>query len=509
MSGLSGLLGLSKNVEAFSALTGRRLLWDELVYYIRSVVSSDSDGGRRELSEDEIRELVGVLQRRGLVEVMEGVSLGGERGRRVPGIIGPVCNRCGGTEQVYIRACATCGSRCATCEECINQGRSKTCTPLVYFKPEGFAKDLIVSGVGSCGSTSHEENPSAYQTHLPITYSPAQEAALESIDRFLEGASDHTSNGRSFLLWAVTGAGKTELCYPAISQALARGHKVLFTAPRKDVIRELATRFKRDFPNSRIAALYGGSEDRWLAADLYLATVQQVLRFYQYFDLVIIDELDAFPYHNNPRLQYYVDRAIKPGGQRILMSATPPVEWIKELAVPRRRVDTAFHILPRRFHGHPLPVPEIIITRDYRRIIGSFLEQVTACQGQGLIFIPQIAQINIWRDRLTAWFPENDWAGVYAAASDRDERVEEFRAGDLRFLLTTTILERGVTFANLHVLVLDAADQVWDEATLVQIAGRVGRNKNYPTGLVWFLAPHLTRAMKAAKKQIQRMNAYE
>lgn len=479
-------LFVSKNVEAFSALAGRRLLWDELVHYFKSYVCGDGSGGApSELSEAEIVDVVGYLQQQGVVEVSEGVSLKG-----------PICNRCGGVDQVYIRECATCGSLCATCEECINQGRSKTCTPLVYFKPEGFAFGPVTVNSADATNAFQIDLPKG---HRPVAYSPAQQAALESIDCFL------TSGEPNFLLWAVTGAGKTELCYPTISQALARGHKVLFTAPRKDVIRELASRFKRDFPSARIAALYGGSPDRWVAADLYLATAQQVLRFYKYFQLVIIDELDAFPYHNNPRLQFFVDRALRPGGQRILMSATPPAEWVKELAGSK----TAFHILPRRFHGHPLPEPGIFITRDYRRIIANFLEQVTACQGQGLIFTPQISQINDWKDQLTAWFPAIDWVGVYAAASDRDERVEEFRAGDLRFLLTTTILERGVTFANLHVLVLDAADQVWDAATLVQIAGRVGRNKDYPTGLAWFLAPHLTRAMKTAKKQIRRMNAHE
>lgn len=61
------------------------------------------------------------------------------------------------------------------------------------------------------------------------------------------------------------------------------------------------------------------------------------------------------------------------------------------------------------------------------------------------------------------------------------------RDGDFQYLVTTTILERGVTFAGLNVLVLGADDELFNSASLVQIAGRVGRSTQCPDGDVVFL----------------------
>lgn len=88
----------------------------------------------------------------------------------------------------------------------------------------------------------------------------------------------------------------------------------------------------------------------------------------------------------------------------------------------------------------------------------------------------------------------------------RKEKVEEMRQGKLQFLLTSTILERGVTFPNIDVLVIGAEDRIFTESALVQIAGRVGRAPEYPTGEVLFFHHGQSKALKKAIKQIKQMN---
>jgi competence protein ComFA len=73
-------------------------------------------------------------------------------------------------------------------------------------------------------------------------------------------------------------------------------------------------------------------------------------------------------------------------------------------------------------------------------------------------------------------------------------------------LLTTTILERGVTFPNIDVAVVGAEDDLFSESALVQIAGRAGRSKDYPKGAVMFFHYGKTEAMFKARRQIQSMN---
>jgi competence protein ComFA len=94
----------------------------------------------------------------------------------------------------------------------------------------------------------------------------------------------------------VTGAGKTEITFPLLEAALAAGGRALIATPRRDVVLELAPRLAKAFPADTPAVLYGGSEDRWSASNITLATTHQLMRFHQAFDLVIIDELDALPY---------------------------------------------------------------------------------------------------------------------------------------------------------------------------------------------------------------------
>jgi competence protein ComFA len=73
-------------------------------------------------------------------------------------------------------------------------------------------------------------------------------------------------------------------------------------------------------------------------------------------------------------------------------------------------------------------------------------------------------------------------------------------------LLTTTILERGVTIPNIDVAVIGSEDRVFTESALVQIAGRAGRSSEFPTGDVTFFHYGKTSEMVKARNQIFNMN---
>jgi competence protein ComFA len=95
---------------------------------------------------------------------------------------------------------------------------------------------------------------------------------------------------------------------------------------------------------------------------------------------------------------------------------------------------------------------------------------------------------------------------VHAEDPDRKEKVQQMRRKELALLLTTTILERGVTFPNIDVAVIGAEDTIFTESALVQIAGRAGRSAEHPTGNVTFFHYGKTEAMLKARKQIVTMN---
>ena len=72
-------------------------------------------------------------------------------------------------------------------------------------------------------------------------------------------------------------------------------------------------------------------------------------------------------------------------------------------------------------------------------------------------------------------------------------------------LITTTILERGVTFDAVSVIVYGANHRVFTSSTLVQIV-RVDRRQEFNYGEVLFLHDGETRDMKEAIRQIKQMN---
>uniref|UniRef100_UPI000A576146 helicase-related protein n=1 Tax=Paenibacillus dakarensis TaxID=1527293 RepID=UPI000A576146 len=314
-----------------------------------------------------------------------------------------------------------------------------------------------------------------------------------------------------FLIWAVTGAGKTEMIFPLLQAVLDAGGRVLVAAPRRDVVLELAPRLAAAFPGESIATLYGGSPDRWKRGSITLATTHQLLRFRHAFDLVVIDEIDAFPYHNDPMLDYAAKGACKPGGKYIYLSATPPAALQREAAagrLPHAKV-------PARFHGHPLPVPKALKVPSVQRSITQKklnpalvreLKKSIDRGAQVFLFVSRIRHIDPFLQLLRRYIKDISIEGTSSIDPDRAEKVMSFRNRDIRLLVTTTILERGVTVPKSDVFIVDADSELFDEAALIQMAGRAGRSKDDPAGRVVFGSPQWTKCQRSARNQIKRMN---
>jgi len=350
--------------------------------------------------------------------------------------------------------------------------------------------------------------------------SPAQSDAAAEALSFLAARPPKTSGNavdNAFLLWAVTGAGKTEMIFPLLDHVLARNGRALVATPRRDVVLELAPRLAKAFPNRPMAVLYGGSADRWENAPLTLATTHQLLRFQEAFDLVLVDELDAFPFHNDPMLHFAADKCRKPRGKTVYLSATPPAAMQRQVA--RRRLRHAK--VPVRYHRHPLPVPRRLAVPSVRESLrkGSVpaqlfppLSRSLARGAQVFLFVPYVKQVEpvvrLLREQARRLgVPADSISGTSSKDAERGERVVNFRERSIRLLVTTTILERGVTIPKSDVYIWDADNPLFDSASLVQMAGRAGRSGDDPFGTVYYGAPAWTSAQRNSIKQIRSMNA--
>lgn len=324
-----------------------------------------------------------------------------------------------------------------------------------------------------------------------------------------DGLIQAVKEKRNALVHAVTGAGKTEMMYQVVANAIKDGKAVCIATPRIDVCIELYRRMKEDF-SCPISLLHGESEP-YFRTPLVIATTHQLLKFYKAFDLLIIDEVDAFPYVDNPVLYKAAQNAIKKEGNTLYLTATSTDELDKKV----KKKEVSRYSLPRRFHGNPLVVPEIKWVSKIRQKIekGKIphdLLQLIKQQRQTtyplLLFVSEIELGKQLKDILTKYFSKEKLGFVSSKTEDRLRIVEEFRNREVSILVSTTILERGVTFPLVDVFVIESNHRLFTKSTLVQISGRVGRSKERPTGQLLFLADGITKAMKNAVKEIKEMN---
>ena len=400
-----------------------------------------------------------------------------------PGIIdGKQCVRCfeKSTQKIIPFFCAACQAICYYCRHCIKMGRVSSCTELITW-----ALPSIIT-------------PQNHSFFWNGSLTPLQERASREVQQSLLQDKDH-------LVYAVCGAGKTELLFPAIYAALKKGLRVCVAAPRTDVVLELSPRLRAVFPNTVIHSLYANSPEEYGFASLVVATTHQLYRFEDAFDVMIVDEADAFPYSYDPALKRAVLKAKKEKAPIIYVSATPSDQLMKQ--VPNRSQ------LFRRFHGFPLPIPQFQSLWGYEkdfakgRIPAKLIDWVDDKidkEQPFLVFFPTIELI----EKAIGLFKQRHPAieAVHSKDADRKEKVIKLRQGQIPGVLTSTILERGITIPNVQVAVVGADQPIFNAAALIQIAGRTGRSVDYPDGEVVFFHNGIVWQMDKAKKMIVSYN---
>lgn len=438
--------------DLLTLLRGRHLLLDEIPYSI-----------------EEVHEhyLHGYLYLESGIQVISGQ---------------PTCMRCGHSDAFALFSCARCKSdKCRYCRHCIMMGRVSTCSPL-YHSP---MMPIVY-------------NP----TYLKWegTLSPGQSEASASVKLAIE-------ENRELLVWAVCGSGKTEVLFKGLEYSIHQNKTVCIATPRTDVVQELLPRLRHVFPHIDISGFYAGSTDP--LASIIVSTTHQLIRYKNFFDVMIIDEVDAFPFEYDKSLQYAVQKARKEEGALVYLTATPSKKILYGVGS-----QSLSHVrIPARFHGHPLPLPQFTWIGNWRKLLSKnrlphvlvrWIKEQVDQRKPVMLFIPSIKLIEKIHDLFQQMGIECNF--VHSEDQDRSEKVARFRKNEIPLLLTSTILERGVTVANVSIGVLGAEAEIFTENALVQIAGRAGRSQTYPDGEVHYFHFGKTEEMKRAFRHIKKMN---
>lgn len=388
------------------------------------------------------------------------------------------CQRCG---EISVKKHVELPDKSYYCPACIVMGRVRSSEPLYYY-PEPPNQPLMAP---------------------VLTWQGQLTANQELISKAL------VSSSSDILVHAVTGAGKTEMIYQRLAKGLMSGEHICLTSPRVDVCIEIYQRLARDF-DIPLRLLYAHG-DEYDHSNLVVCTVNQLMRFYQSFDLIIVDEVDAFPLVNNPNLMWAIEKAKKISAQTIFLTATPTMTLKKQVA----KGELHALVLAKRFHGFPLVLPTfiwcnaILTSIQGNRLpkkIHRYIYKQRMTKFPLLIFMPEIELGKKLQLILQKELPKEKVGFIASESENRKEISQQFKSGGYTILIATTVLERGVTFPRIDCFVFASHHRIFTTESLVQIAGRVGRDKNRPTGQLILFHQGFTRAMRQMNRSIRKMN---
>lgn len=198
-----------------------------------------------------------------------------------------------------------------------------------------------------------------------LTLNRWQQDALGKILQPLHERRHHT-----FLLYGITGSGKTEVYLQAIAEVLAQGRQAIVLVPEIALTPQTVDRFRSRFGD--IVGVYhsklslGQKYDLWRKikqrrVSIVIGARSAVFSPFSDLGLIVVDEEHEHTYKQNDTPRYHTrDVAVMRGQQGnavvILGSATPSLESYYNTLVHKYTLLT----LPNRVENLPLPSVELI-----------------------------------------------------------------------------------------------------------------------------------------------------
>ena len=339
-------------------------------------------------------------------------------------------------------------------------------------------------GSAATGAPMQPTDPEPFWASLPFSPTGAQRRAVDEI--LADMAGEHSMNR---LLQGDVGSGKTLVAAAAIWACIRAGYQAALLAPTEILAAQHAEGLNRMLApfGMRVALLTGGMKAaakrttlaaiRGDEADLIVGThaiLSQGVEFAR-LGLAVIDEQHRFGVRQRGML---AEKAVNP--HLLVMSATPfPAHWACSStetwtspfwtscppAVPRSRPGAS-------------PAKK-------RRDLYHFLDQEIDKGQQVYLVCPAIedtpdgglnAVKTYYEDIAKALLPDRRVGLMHGKLKPKEKAavMEDFKAGRLDALVSTTVIEVGVDVPNASVMVIENAER-YGLSALHQLRGRVGR----------------------------------
>ncbi|MBI4407398.1 MAG: ATP-dependent DNA helicase RecG [Candidatus Kerfeldbacteria bacterium] len=314
-----------------------------------------------------------------------------------------------------------------------------------------------------------------FTQQLPFTLTNGQRQAAWEMMKDLA-----LSQPMNRLLEGDVGAGKTVVAAMAVYAVAKQGYEAVIMAPTEVLARQhwhkLTALLK---PLGIKVGIMTAHHKEATTAPVVVGTQALLTEIIQFpkLALAVIDEQHRFGVAQRQLLKQKSGLGVTP--HLLSMTATP---------IPRTLALTAYGDLALsiidELPNNRQPITTTVVTEDERPAMYRHIAERIAAGDQVYVVAPRIedeegsekTSVERERVRLEKQFPNIKMAVLHGQlpAKTKHSLMDQFHAGTLDLLISTTVIEVGVDVPNATVMVIENAE-VFGLAQLHQLRGRVGR----------------------------------
>jgi len=316
---------------------------------------------------------------------------------------------------------------------------------------------------------------------LPFKLTGAQNKVIEEICRDFQKTVPMNR-----LVQGDVGSGKTAVAAVAMYVAVQNGYQSAIMAPTEILATQHFETFKSFFAGTgiRICLLTGSSKKKKELYekikngeyDIVVGTHALIQKDVEYkkLGLVIADEQHRFGVAQRAEL---ADKGENP--HVLIMTATPIPRTLAFILYGDLDISVIDELPPGR-----KPVATYAVGESMRQRIYAFLKKNVDKGMQAYVVCPLIEETESMdlknateiRDRLQKSFPDVNVGLMHGKmkAKDKDDVMHRFVSGDIKILVSTTVIEVGVNVPSGNMMIIENAER-FGLSQLHQLRGRVGR----------------------------------
>lgn len=335
------------------------------------------------------------------------------------------------------------------------------------------------------GTAYSDADFAPFTASLPYKFTNAQDRVCREIAKDLSSPSPMNR-----LVQGDVGSGKTAVAACALYLTYKNGHQGAMMAPTELLARQHYQSIKEMLPGVSICLLTGSTkakERRKISEKLKSGEISIAVGTHALFSegvdfsdltLVITDEQHRFGVRQRALLAEKAEKS----PHILVMTATPIPRTLALILYSDLDISVIDELPPGRQQ-----VKTYVVGENMRRRVYNFIDKNVAEGSQVYIVCPMVEEgeaselksVTEYTERLkTEIFPHIPIGFVHGKmkSAEKEDIMEHFVSGEIKILVSTTVIEVGVNVPNAVLMVVENAER-FGLAQLHQLRGRVGRGK--------------------------------